>query len=303
MPSTSASTLSFGELLRQARRRAGLTQGKLAARVGYSVALISRLEQNERLPVVAAIVELFIPALELNAEPHLAHRLVELAALARGERPPDAVSVTRTIHTAITEQSEEPPGQLPAALIALVGRAQEVDLVSQRLLAAPGRLLTLLGPPGVGKTQLSLAVAARVALLLRDGAWFVPLAPIDDAELVAVTIARSLDINLGSARPPAQRLVEHLRRKETLLVLDNVEQVTDCAPLLVSLLRECAGLRILVTSTEPLRLRVEQRHKVPPLPPAAAVELFIQRAQAVDPDFAVTPVDAGAITELCLRLD
>ena len=301
--STSPSALQFGDLLRQLRRRAGLTQSELATRIGYSVAQVSRLEQNERLPTVTVIAEIFVPALELSEEPHLAHRLIELAALARGERPPTAVRVKRTIRTAIDEEMVETAGHLPAALLALVGRTRELEAVGKRLLAAPGRLLTLIGPPGVGKTQLSLAVAAQVRTLFRDGAWFVPLAEVDDPELVAPAIAGVLALNAPSAKPPMSQLVEHLRRKEALLVLDNVEQVTECAPLLITLLQECAGLRILVTSTAPLRLRAEQRHKVPPLEPAASVELFIQRAHAVDPDFLVTAENAGTITEICLRLD
>jgi len=302
LSSVAPATPSFGDLLRQLRRRAGLTQGELAARVGYSTAQISRLEQNERLPAVATIAATFVPALALGDAPHLAQRLIELAALARGERPPDAARGAVISDAAGATPQEEPAGYLPASLLPLVGREEEAARAGQRLLAAPGRLLTLIGPPGVGKTQLSLAIAAQVRPFFRDGVWFIPLAPIDDPELVAAAIARRLEVSLTGAKPPAQRLVEHLRRRETLLVLDNIEQVTACAPLLITLLQECAGLRLLVTSTEPLRLRAEQRHKVPPLAPAAAVALFTQRAQAVDADFAVS-ADAAVIAELCLRLD
>ena len=303
MPSASPSALTFGDLLKQLRRRAGMTQGELAAQVGFSVAQISRLEQNERLPDLALIAETFVPALALQEEPHLAQRLIELAALARGERPPTAVRVTRTMHTTIREQMVDEAGYLPEPLTALIGRERELDAICKRLTSAPGRLLTLIGPPGVGKTRLGLAAAAKLRTLYRDGAVFVALASIDDPEVVASTIVIALGLTEASSKPAAARLIEHLRRKELLLVLDNVEQVTECAPLLFKLLQECPGLRILVTSTEPLRLRAEQRHKIPPLEPAPGVEMFIQRAQSVDPDFVVTPEDAATITEICLRLD
>lgn len=302
-PSISSPALPFGDFLRQLRRRAGLTQGEFATRVGYSVAQISRLEQNQRLPTVAVVAEIFAPALDLQDAPHLAHRLVELAALARGETPPAAVRVTRTIHTVIHEEVAPDADRPPAALWPLVGREQDVDVVCRRLLTAPGRLVTLVGPPGVGKTQLSLVVAAQMRPLLRDGVWFVPLAAVNDPEFVGLAIAAALALTTPNTKTTETRLVEHLRRRETLLVLDNMEQVTACAPLLVTLLQACPGLRLLVTSTEPLRVRSEQRYQVAPLTPAASTELFIQRAQAVDPEFAVTPESAGAITEVCLRLD
>ena len=108
---------TFGELLRQLRRRAGLTQGELAVIVGFSVAQISRLEQGERLPDVPMVVEKFLPALALDDEPRLAQRLLELAASARGERPPTLVVAQREVRTVVQETVIESDPHLPATLI------------------------------------------------------------------------------------------------------------------------------------------------------------------------------------------
>ncbi len=293
----------FGDLLKQLRRRAGMTQGELAALVGFSVAQISRLEQNERLPDLAIIAEKFVPALALQDEPRLAQRLLELAAHARGERPPAAVNVTREVRTVIREEVLENDSRLPAPPTMLIGREREIALIGKRLLDAPGRLLTLLGPPGVGKTRLGLAVAAQLQNLFADGAHFIALAALSDAELLASGLLTGLGLTENNSKPPRLRLLEFLRRKELLIVLDNFEHLTEAAPLLAELLEQCAGLRLLVTSREPLHLRAEQRFKVQPLEPATAVELFIQRAQAIEPDFVWTAENIPPITEICLRLD
>jgi len=298
----SVGAVTFGELLRQLRRRVGLTQGALATEVGFSVAQISRLEKNERLPDPTMVFEKFLPALFLEEEPRLAQQLVILAAQARGEQPPRMVAEKR-VRTVIREEYIEAEGVLPGLSLPLVGRAQEIETIGKRLMAAPGRLLTLVGPPGVGKTQLALAAAAKVQPLFADGVYFIPLAAVTDVAHVASTIAAGLDLAEHAQKAPRLRLLEQLRRKATLLVLDNFEQINDAAPLVAELLTNCAGLKILVTSQEPLRLRAEQRQQVHPLTPAAALALFMQRAHAINPDFVADEQTTAVITAIVLRLD
>lgn len=293
---------TFGELLRQLRRRVGLTQGELALIVGFSVAQISRLEKDERLPDVPMVIEKFLPALALDEEPRLAQRLLELAAAARGERPPTLVVAKREVRTVVEETVVESNSHLPTTLLPLVGRDEDLAVVSKRLLEAPGRLLTLIGPPGVGKTQLAITVAAKVQPLFLDGVHFVPLAAVTEVEHVPAAILAGIGITDSAQKAPQVKLIETLRRQSALLVLDNFEQVSAAAPLVAHIVGECPGIRVLVTSQEPLRLRTEQRQRVQPLAPAAAVELFFQRAQAIDPDF--DTIGHGAIvTAICLRLD
>ncbi len=301
--STSLTAANFGDLLRQLRRRAGLTQRELAALAGFSIAQISLLEKNQRLPDLAVVREQFAPALQLGSEPHLLRRLLALAAEARGERPP----AWQVQQEWVQQEWVEGDHLLPAALTPLLGRRQEIDAAIQRLTQTPGRLLTLLGPPGVGKTRLALAVAAQLQPLLADGACLVPLASAGDAGQLAAALAAALQLREEGSGAPLQRLVQQLQRREILLVLDDFEHLlappNDAVTLLVQLLEACPRLRLLVTSREPLRVRAEQRLKLPPLPPAAAVELFLRRAAAVDAEFAPSPQALAAITELCLRLD
>jgi len=210
---------------------------------------------------------------------------------------------------------EATPNNLPTQLTSFVGRDDQVREATQLL--GRSRLLTLTGPGGTGKTRLSLEIAANVLDRFPDGVYFVPLSAIHDPELVPSAIAQALAISTTGQRRPIEALVDHLREKRTLLVLDNFEQVLDAAPIATTLLERSAGLRVLVSSRAVLRVSGEQEFPVPPLglpdlkalPGLAAlsqfeaVRLFIERAVAVKPDFQATNENAPAIAGICERVD
>ncbi len=294
---------SFGNLLRTLRKRIGMTQGDLAAAVGYSVSAISALEQGRRLPDIDFVGQRLVPALAVTDEPSLARRLVELAAAARGERPPTAITSPRAAQATPPMAAIAFPGRLPPLTTPLIGRTDQVNQLCDRLLGHSGRLLTLVGPPGIGKTTLALAVAAQAQPYYDAGVVFVALAAISDATSMASAIANAVGCSDVGPKPPQTKLIECLRRKTMLLVLDNLEQIRDAAPLIAALVAECPGIAVLATSRERLHLRTEQRLKVPPLDLAAAVELFVQRAHAVDADFHLSTHNQPTVAAICQRLD
>jgi predicted ATPase/class 3 adenylate cyclase len=208
------------------------------------------------------------------------------------------------------------PNNLPQQLTTFVGREHELAAVKDEL--AGTRLLTLSGIGGVGKTRLSLQVAAEVIANYPDGVWFVELAPIGDARLVPQAVATVLGVREEPGRSIQDALLQHVRDRSLLLVLDNCEHVIDaCAALVHPLLQASAGLSILASSRERFNIAGETVHPVPPLAvptsagrPSAdaagaseAVRLFVERARGTQPNFALSDRNTPAVVEICRRLD
>jgi predicted ATPase/DNA-binding SARP family transcriptional activator len=202
---------------------------------------------------------------------------------------------------------------VPAPAVPLVGRESELADIGRILRAEGVRLLTLMGPGGVGKTRLAIEVAYSLADEFEHGATFVALDSLRNAELVVPTIGRAL----GLAKPGDAEVEHHLRDRGLLLVLDNLEHLLAAAPALGRLLAAARRLKLLVTSRAPLRLAGEHEFRLTPLPVPAqslprsptalvripSVALFVQRAQAAKRDFSLTEANADAVAEICARLE
>lgn len=294
----------YGQLVKQRRIEFGYTQEELAALVGYSVASIRKLEGGQRTP---------------------SKQLAELLS-----RHLDLPALERTVRPAAADSSHEsrpvaPASNLPAApLTALIGREHEVGELCELLANAGVRLLTLTGPPGVGKTRLAMEVARRTERAAAagkldplDGVFLVSLAPLTDPAQVGAAIAAAAGIEEVPGRPLATVLASYFRDKSVLLVLDNAEHLIEAAPLLADLLVACPHLKALVTSREALRVSGERVFIVPPLSlpdPAGlpgldvlsqspAVKLFAERALSVDPSFRLTNENVEAAASICARLE
>ena len=192
---------------------------------------------------------------------------------------------------------------LPTPANALVGRQAEVTTALGLLAAEDGRLVTLLGPGGVGKTRLGLEVAAEAATRYRDGVWLEALASIPDRALMVSELARLLEVDPVPRQSLEQTVCAAVRERELLLVLDNFEHLLDAADVVAGLLAAAPGIVVLATSREPLRVRGEQRMQVSPLRVEDATELFLARARAARPDLSIDGEDRAAVERICARLD
>lgn len=220
-------------------------------------------------------------------------------------------------HTQESIQKPKPIWKVPALFTSFIGREQDVADICALLQQPEVRLLTLLGPGGIGKTRLSVQVATELRDAFADGICFIHLAAVYDPKLVISAIAEELEIREVGAQSLLDQVKVSLRDKRFLLVLDNFEQLVEAVPQVEELLIACPTLKILVTSRAVLHVQGEQEFSVSPLAlpnlkqlpeesslsQFAAVALFIQRARAVLPSFQLNTTNAHAIAEICVRLD
>jgi len=210
-----------------------------------------------------------------------------------------------------------PMWKVPAALTPLLGREHEVATICELLTRSDVRLLTLVGPGGIGKTRLAIQVATELRAPFADGVCFVPLASISDPELVMPSILQELGCRGPAEFPLGEQVTRFLQDKDFLLILDNFEHLVAAAPLVEEVLLACPQVAILVTSRAVLHVHGEQEYPVPPLAlphlnqvaesddlsEYAAINLFLHRARAVLPTFQITAENRRTIAKICIQLD
>ncbi|MGE3796812.1 MAG: LuxR C-terminal-related transcriptional regulator [Thermomicrobiales bacterium] len=300
--------MALGQMLRSHRIVAGLSQESLAQRSGVSVRTISDLERGHRSAAHLETARHLADALGLTTDDR--RQFLEASSTGSDRADPG--------NDDLVDPPESPRRlNVPTPLNELIGRENLVDDLIALLNAGATRLITLMGPGGVGKTRLAIEVASRVGEQFAGGAWFVSLAQVSDACLVHDAIAQTMGVRASGELLVLDRIAAQLSSRRALMVLDNFEHVVDAAPVVSTLLANCPGLTVMATSRAALNLTGEQRFPIPPLEllnpsrvrsasdiaTVEAVRLFSIRARAALPEFVLADPDASAVAEICNRLD
>jgi len=301
---------SFGYWLKLKRKALDLTREELAKQVGYSAATIRKIEDEERHPS-AQMVERLAEAFRIPQ-----NERTDFLRFARGDLKSAPVEIDENLPWRTSTKS--PRSNIPATTTSLIGREKEVAEVREYLQRADIRLVTLIGPPGIGKTRLSIEAARASLHDFPDGVFFVPLALLDDPNSIPSAIIPALDYMESGRNAPEEQLKESIGQKQMLIVLDNCEHLIEgVASIASSLLSACPCLKMLATSRESLRIPGEWLYLVPAfdipiesdtinLDNASAfpaLTLFVERARAVRSDFKLTADNIQTIAAICAHLD
>src|SRR5512143_213336 len=305
----------FGEWLKGRRKELDLTQAELAQRAGCSVPALRKIEAGERRPS-KQLAGLLAKSLEIPTEDQITFMKV-----ARGELNLERLAPPASAPSSIyrpTPIPSLPLGNLPGMLTPFIGRETELASLDQLLVDPQCRLLTLVGPGGIGKTRLAIEAAARLPAAFADGVYFVPLASVITAHFIVPLIADALGFAFQSATraDPKTQLFRYLKGQQVLLLTDNLEPLLaePGIEVLAELLANTPQVKLLATSREPAGLQGEWVFEVQGLPipdsryaegsaQNTGVELFLQRARRAHVGFTARPQDYPAIVRICQLVD
>lgn len=309
---------SFGTWIRRRRKALDLTQEELGQRVGCSTSAIFKIESDERRPS-RQLAELLANCLEIPEDQRALFLKVarqEKATDSLATVPPPAAAIEPAAQAAapLPAARTNSASRLPVFPTQFIGREFEISIVANQLRDPACRLLTLTGPGGAGKTRLALEVAGKLSADFPDGVFFLPMAPVNQPESVIPALASGLDIVFSGPADPLVQLINALRGKTTLLVIDNMEHLIAASTMLAEILQQAPGVKMLLTSREQMHLQWEWIFDVQGLPvpeeaTAGALEtnsaaiLFLQRARQTGQSYTLNTDEAQALVQICKFVD